>query len=174
MNEYFRLRYADEVVMLLDFERTTDEVFDPDNGVITDTGIDLGITQNNISFASDSNHNYFAFEQSGELWSYDAQSGKMAQIFTFRQKGDSDYRDIYGEHGIRVLRVSESGNVYFIVAGYMNRGRHEGESGVALYYYDAGSGTVEEKLFVDTDRSFDLLRMDVEKLAYVTDDQSMF
>lgn len=56
----------------------------------------------------------------------------------------------------------------------MNRGRHEGESGVALYYYDAGSGTVEEKLFVDTDRSFDLLRMDVEKLAYVTDDQSMF
>ena len=174
VNEYFRLRYADEVVMLLDFERTTDEVFDPDNGVITDTGIDLGITQNNISFASDSNHNYFAFEQSGELWSYDAQSGKMAQIFTFRQKGDSDYRDIYGEHGIRVLRVSESGNVYFIVAGYMNRGRHEGESGVALYYYDAGSGTVEEKLFVDTDRSFDLLRMDVEKLAYVTDDQSMF
>ena len=27
---------------------------------------------------------------------------------------------------------------------------------------------------MDTDRSFDLLRMDVEKLAYVTDDQSMF
>ena len=49
VNEYFRLRYADEVVMLLDFERTTDEVFDPDNGVITDSGIDLGITQNDIS-----------------------------------------------------------------------------------------------------------------------------
>ncbi len=65
----------------------------PDNGVITDSGIDLGITQNDISFASDSSHNYFAFEQSGELWSYDVQSGKMAQIFTFRQKGDSDYRD---------------------------------------------------------------------------------
>lgn len=174
VNEYFRLRYADEVVMLLDFERTTDEVFDPDNGVITDTGIDLGITQNDISFASDSSQNYFAFEQSGELWSYDVQSGKMAQIFTFRQKDDSDYRDIYGEHEIRVLSVSEGGNVYFIVAGYMNRGRHEGESGVALYHYDASSGTVEEKLFVDTNRSYDLLRMDVEKLAYVTEDQQMF
>ncbi len=41
----------------------------------------------------------------------------------------------------------------FIVAGYMNRGRHEGESGVGLYHYDASSGTVEEKLFVDTNRS---------------------
>ena len=174
VNEYFRLRYADEVVMLLDFERTTDEVFDPDNGVITDSGIDLGITQNDISFASDSNHNYFAFEQSGELWSYDVQSGKMAQIFTFRQKGDSDYRDIYGEHDIRVLNVSAGGNVYFIVAGYMNRGRHEGESGVALYYYDASSGTVDEKLFVDTNRSYDLLRKDVEELAYITEDQSTF
>lgn len=59
VNEYFRLRYADEVVMLLDFERTTDEVFDPDNGVITDTGIDLGITQNDISFASDSQPQLF-------------------------------------------------------------------------------------------------------------------
>lgn len=174
VNEYFRLRYADEVVMLLDFERTTDEVFDPDNGVVTDTGIDLGITQNDISFASDSGHNYFAFEQSGELWSYDVQSGKLAQIFTFRQKGDSDYRDIYGEHEIRVLSVSAGGNVYFIVAGYMNRGRHEGESGVALYHYDASSGTVEEKLFVDTNRSYDLLRMDIEKLAYVTEDQQNF
>ena len=67
---------------------------------------------------------------------------------------------------------AQSGNVYFIVAGYMNRGRHEGESGVGLYHYDAGSGTVEEKLFVDTDRSFDLLRRDVEELAYVTEDQS--
>ena len=174
VNEYFRLRYADEVVMLLDFERTTDEVFDPDNGVITDSGIDLGITQNDISFASDSSHNYFAFEQSGELWSYDVQSGKMAQIFTFRQKGDSDYRDIYGEHDIRVLNVSPGGNVYFIVAGYMNRGRHEGESGVGLYHYDASSGTVEEKLFVDTNRSYDLLRREVEELAYITEDQSSF
>ena len=174
VNEYFRLRYADEVVMLLDFERTTDEVFDPDNGVVTDSGIDLGITQNDISFASDADHNYFAFEQSGELWSYDVQSGKLAQIFTFRQKGDTDYRDIYGEHSIRVLSVSPGGNVYFIVAGYMNRGRHEGESGVALYHYDASSGTVEEKLFADTNRSYDLLRMDIEKLAYVTEDQQTF
>lgn len=174
VNEYFRLRYADEIVMLLDFERTTDEVFDPDNGVITETGINLGVTQNDISFASDPGHRYFVFEQSGELWSYDVQSGKMAQIFTFRQKGDSDYRDIYGEHEIRVLNVSESGNAYFIVAGYMNRGRHEGESGVALYHYEASTGTVEEKLFVDTNRSYDLLRMDIEELAYVTDDQEHF
>ena len=45
---------------------------------------------------------------------------------------------------------------------------------MGLYHYDASSGTVEEKLFVDTNRSYDLLRRDVEELAYITEDQSSF
>lgn len=174
VNEYFRLRYADEVVMLLDFERTTTERFNPDNGVLTDNGINLGITSNEISFVSDSQGSYFAFVQGGELWSYCLSDGKMTQVFTFRQKDDSDYRDIYGEHQIRALNVGGSGNIYFIVAGYMNRGRHEGESGVTLYHYDASTGGVEEKLFVNTNRSYDLLKADISELAYVTDDQENF
>ena len=174
VNEYFRLRCADEAIMLLDFERTTTELFNPDNGVMTEHGINLGITQKDISFISDDDNNYFAFVQSGELWSYDIASGKMAQVFTFRQKSDSDYRDIYGQHDIKVLNLSTNGNIYFVVDGYMNRGRHEGQSGVALYYYDASSGGVEEKLFVSTDRSYDLLKTDVKELAYVSDDQEDF
>lgn len=174
VNEYFRLRCADEAIMLLDFERTTTELFNPDNGVMTEHGINLGITQKDISFISDDTNQYFAFVQSGELWSYDINSGKMAQVFTFRQKSDSDYRDIYGQHDIRVLNLSSNGNMYFVVAGYMNRGRHEGQSGAALYYYDASTGGVEEKLFVNTDRSYDLLSADVQELAYVSDDQEDF
>lgn len=174
VNEYFRLRCSDEAIMLLDFERTTNEIFNPDNGVMTDHGISLGITDKDISFISDDENNYFAFVQGGELWSYDIASGKMAQVFTFRQKNNSDYRDIYGQHDIKVLNLSTNGNMYFVVAGYMNRGRHEGESGVALYYYDASSGGIEEKLFVSTDRSYDLLKADVQEISYVSDDQEDF
>lgn len=174
VNEYFRLRYADESVMLLDFERTTNEIFNPDNDVITNNGINLGITDKDISFSSDEQNKYFAFVQGGELWSYDIASGKMAQVFTFRQKNNSDYRDIYGQHEIKVINMSSSGNIYFVVAGYMNRGRHEGESGVGLYYYDALSGGVEEKLFVNTDRSYDSLKSDVNEISYVSDDQEDF
>lgn len=174
VNEYFRLRYADETVMLLDFERSTNEIFNPDNNVITEKGLNLGICDRNISYVTDDKQQYFAFVLGGELWSYNVSSGKMAQVFTFRQKGNSDYRDIYGQHEIKVLNLSTNGNMFFVVAGYMNRGRHEGESGVAVYYYDASSGGIEELLFVDTSRSYDLLKSDVQELSYVTDDQEAF
>ncbi len=98
----------------------------------------------------------------------------MAQVFTFRQKENSDYRDIYGQHDIKILNVSTNGNIQFVVAGYMNRGRHEGESGVAVYFYDASSGGIEEMLFVDTMRSYDLLKADVQEISYVADDQEDF
>lgn len=174
VNEYFRLRYADESVMLLDFERSTNEIFNPDNGVLTDKGIRLGICDSDISFVTDSKSRFYAFEIGGELWSYDSSSGKMAQVFTFRQKGSTDYRDIYGQHDIKILKVSTNGNIQFVVAGYMNRGRHEGESGVAVYFYDASSGGIEEMLFVDTMRSYDLLKADVQEISYVADDQEDF
>lgn len=174
VNEYFRLRYADESVMLLDFERSTNEIFNPDNDVLTDKGIRLGICDRDISFVNDSQSRFYAFEIGGELWSYDSASGKMAQVFTFRQKENSDYRDIYGQHDIKILNVSTNGNIQFVVAGYMNRGRHEGESGVAVYFYDASSGGIEEMLFVDTMRSYDLLKADVQEISYVADDQEDF
>lgn len=174
VNEYFRLRYADETVMLLDFERSTNEIFNPDNGVILENGINFGICDSNISYVTDSNNRFFAFVLGGELWSYDSVSGKMAQVFTFRQKDNTDYRDIYGQHEIKILDLSTNGDLYFVVAGYMNRGRHEGESGVSVCHYDASSGGIEEKLFVDTTRSYDLLKEDVNEISYVTDDQEDF
>lgn len=174
VNEYFRLRYADESVMLLDFERSTNEIFNPDNGVILSNGINFGICSSDIDYATDAQSRYFAFVIGGELWSYDSVSGKMAQVFTFRQKDNTDYRDIYGQHEIKILSLGTNGDLSFVVAGYMNRGRHEGESGVAVYHYDASSGGIEEKLFVDTTRSYDLLRADVQQISYVTDDQEDF
>ncbi len=174
VDEYFRLRYADETVMLLDFERSTNEIFNPDNGVVLDKGLNFGICDANISYVTDSQNRYFAFVVGGELWSYDSVSGKMAQVFTFRQRDNTDYRDIYGQHEIKVLNLSTNGNMYFVVAGYMNRGRHEGESGVAVYHYDASSGGIEECVFVDTTRSYDLLRSDVLEISYITDDQEDF
>lgn len=174
VNEYFRLRYADETVMLLDFERSTNEIFNPDNGVILSNGINFGICSSDISYETDSQGRYLAFVIGDELWSYDSSNGKMAQVFTFRQKDNTDYRDIYGQHQIKILSLGANGDLFFVVAGYMNRGQHEGESGAAVYHYDASSGGIEEKVFVDTTRSYDLLKEDVQEIAYVTDDQEDF
>ena len=73
-----------------------------------------------------------AFTQNGDLWSYAPDTGKFVEIFTFRKNENSDFRDARVEHDITILDVADNGDVDFMVYGYMNRGAHEGYSGVGI------------------------------------------
>ena len=106
--------------------------------------------------------------------SYDVSGNKLVHVFSFAQEGKLDSRSMYNRNDIQVVNIDEQGSMYFLVCGYMNRGIHEGESGVAVYYYDAGSSVVTECLFVDTNQAFSLLKRDVKSLAYVTKDRNGF
>ncbi len=112
--------------------------------------------------------------QENELWTYNTGTGILTQIFSFPQKENMDYRDFYDNHEIRILRVEDSGDVYFLVSGYMNRGDHEGENGIGVYYYEAASSTVDEKVFISSKESSALLNMDVDSLAYITENNDRF
>lgn len=172
--EYYRMRYTDAQLYLLNFERSTIEVFNPDNDVLISKGINIGVAGKDVNYMSDKENNFFAFVQAGDLWQYDVSSSKLSQVFSFRQKTDSDARDNYEQHNMEIISVSDGGNMYFLVYGYMNRGLHEGESGVAVYFYDSAAQSVEEKAFISTTQSFGLLQKDVEALAYVTENEEGF
>lgn len=174
IKEFYRLRYTDTRVFLLDFTRTTDEIFNTDNSVLENSGICLGITDGDVEHVFDEQKKIVAFVQENELWSYRINSGRMTRIFGFPQKENMDYRDFYDRNNIRILRVEETGNVWFTVSGYMNRGKHEGENGIGIYYYEEASSTVEEILFVESMESYDMLKLDIDALAYITDDQEDF
>ena len=174
VHEYYRVRYTDSRVYLLNFERTTDEIFNPENNVIESKGINLGITDKSVEYASDEKNRVVAFVQENELWTYDISAGKMVQVFSFPQKENMDYRDFYDKNTIKILRVSSKGDVWFAVAGYMNRGNHEGENGVAVYYYEAATAMVDEKIFLSSMESSELLQRDAETLAYISEDGSNF
>ena len=45
------------------------------------------------------------------------------------------------------MNMDESGNMDFVVYGYMNRGSHEGECGISLYHYDRDLGQAREQIF---------------------------
>lgn len=174
VSEYYRMRYTESRVLLLDFERDTSEVFNPKNQVISSKGIILGITGRDITYKSDRKNNFLAFVREGALWSYDINANKLVQVFSFPQETGSDARDMYRQNDIEIVNIDEQGNMYFLVCGYMNRGIHEGESGAAVYYYDALGAIVSECLFVDTSQAFSLLWQDVRTLAYVTEDRNEF
>lgn len=174
VSEYYRMRYTQTRIMLLDFERTTQEIFNPENTVLQENGINLGIAGRDIHYKNDAERNFFAFVREGALWLYQVENQKMTQVFSFPQEENSDARDTYGQNDIRIIDIDSQGNMYFLVCGYMNRGNHEGETGIAVYSFDAVTATAQECLFVETKQSYSLLKKDMESLAYVTADRSRF
>lgn len=172
VKEFYRLRYTDTRIFLLDFTRTTEETFNSDKDVLENDGVNLGIVADDVEYAFDEEKTTAAFVLENELWTYKVNGGRLTRVYGFPQQENMDYRDFYDKNNIKILRVDNNSDVWFAVSGYMNRGQHEGENGIGFYHYEEASATVEELLFVQTMESYDTLKLDIDSLAYITDDQS--
>lgn len=172
VKEFYRLRYTDTRIFLLDFTRTTEETFNSDKDVLETDGVNLGIVADDVEYAFDEEKTTAAFVLENELWTYKINGGRLTRVYGFPQQENMDYRDFYDKNNIKILRVDNNSDVWFAVSGYMNRGTHEGENGIGFYHYEEASATVEELLFVQTMESYDTLKLDIDSLAYITDDQS--
>lgn len=169
VEEYYRVRYGTKKMYLLDFERTVEEIFRSDGGNIQGSSIDLGIRSADVDFKTNGTGMLTCFVQQGELWSYNLDENRLSQVFSFRSAEGMDARENYGEHDIRIVRSDEGGSVDFIVYGYMNRGEHEGEVGVSVCHYDGVLKTVEERLFIPSTVSFQMLKERLGQMMYISD-----
>ena len=168
--EYYRIRYTPDRMYLLDFERTMEQIFDEEADVYINDKIVLGITGEKVELKESDGGNVFAFTVADKLYSYNVTDNKLARLFSFYGNTEElrDERSAYDRHDIRVLTVDETGNILFLVYGYMNRGRHEGCVGVVLYAYNSVANTVEELAYIPYDKSYELLKTDIEKLSYLS------
>ncbi len=167
VEEYYRIRYTPNRIYLLDYDRYMRQVFDPDRkSSFANDKVVLGITDPEVDFLENEDGRVVAFVQNGALYAFRNSDNRAVRIFSFFRKGDEDERNRYDRHGIRILQVDEAGNVRFIVYGYMNRGRHEGQTGVSVYYYNNAQNRIEEEIYIPYTRSFDYLESEIGKLAY--------
>lgn len=167
VREYYRVRYTPDRMYLLDFEREMTQIFDENTDVFVNDKIMLGIVDEDVKMKESDGGNVFAFVSSNKLYSYNVTDQKLARLFSFYEDDITDLRSSYTRHQIKIMNVDEAGNVVFIVYGYMNRGRHEGEVGVSVYFYNSMTNTVEEQIYIPYERSYELLKSDVEKLSYI-------
>mgnify|MGYP002571762344 FL=1 len=174
VTEFYRMRYTESRIRLLDFERSAEQIFNPSLSVISDNGLLLGVRDKNVSTLTDKEGTVVAFVQAGELWTYAPDTGKFVKVFGFRKDSDSDFRDSRVEHDIKLLNVSDTGDVDFMVYGYMNRGPHEGYCGVGIYRYNCDQNVIEEKVFLPNQKSYDFLKSDMGILSYVSKDNQLF
>lgn len=174
VTDFYRMRYDETRIRLLDFERSATQVFAPSRSVISNSGLILGVRSKNVDYMTNEEGSVTAFTQNGDLWSYAPDTGKFVEIFTFRKNENSDFRDARVEHDITILDVADNGDVDFMVYGYMNRGAHEGYSGVGIYHYNNDKSVIEEQVFIPCTESYEFLKEDLGTLSYVNQNDQLF
>lgn len=168
VEEFYRVRFVNNQMYLLDFQRNMTQFFKEKENVYAHDKIILGIAGEDIPFMESEDGNNFAFEIQNKLCSYNVTNNKLAVLFCFYDEYNKDIRTIYNNHDFKILDVDEAGNVQFVVYGYMNRGRHEGEVGIQIYYYNSMLNTVEEMVYIPYDKSYQILKTEMDELLYVS------
>ncbi|MDO4277917.1 MAG: hypothetical protein Q4C69_03715 [Lachnoclostridium edouardi] len=180
VRENFTMRQGASRLYLMDYTRDMAQIFSGNKELFSGKRIMLGITgEEELSIKKSDNGRYIAFVTGGELWRFDQEEERAVKIFTFRGQSETDLRCSFDRHDIKIIQVEDTGNVDFLVYGYMNRGTHEGDVGAAYYRFTDGSGsiqedTIEEKFFIPVQASFEEIKMDVNQLSYLGDNDLFY
>ena len=167
--EYFRVRYAKDRMYLLNYERNMEAYMRYDTIDRTNNRILLGIGTNQKQLVSKKGGKKVAFVVQDELWYYDYQKSNMYKVFSFEGEDYRDSRNNYQKHDIQIMKLKSNGDISFLVYGYMNRGKHEGENGIAVYQFSASEQRIEELAFIPTKIQYDMMKNDIKKGAFLSD-----
>lgn len=173
IKEFFRVRLSEEEMYLLDYNRSMNQVFDGTQNVLDKNGILLGIASGDIPYETNSDGTILAFVQERDLWIYNREKDELSQVFSFANKEGYDVRSRNDQHAVRIISMEKNGDTVFAVYGYMNRGMHEGEVGVAVYQYSSKKNAVEEKAFIPSTKSFAIAEDEFGKMVYYNNEQEL-
>ncbi|MGL5434212.1 MAG: hypothetical protein ACRDBO_02270 [Lachnospiraceae bacterium] len=175
VEENFTMKWNSLRIYMMDYERTLNQVFQGDPASYSGKRIMLGITNDSeVRVKKSTNNQMLAFLINRELWCYDQSEERSVQIFSFRTEDSADMRGNYDQHEIEILQVQDNGDVDFLVYGYMNRGRHEGDTGVACYRYDASSNAIAERFFVPIRATYEEIKLDLKQLANINSSDMLY
>lgn len=175
VQEFYRLRSSQGQIMLLDFERSAEQIFDGNLPVLTDTGLNLGVTGRDVQYVTNQNADIVAFTSCGDLWVYDRSANKVTRVFSFRSDEGFDERTEDRNHGISICDVDDgTGDISFIVYGYMSAGDHEGDLGISVYSYSAERNVSEEKVFLPVGESYEVMAQTLDSLAYINSSDMLY
>lgn len=169
IKEFYRVRYTENRIYLLDYERKMEALFDIELTSLAKSEFKIGVTnKEDMELVTSAENGKLSFVRNGELWYYNLPENKIVQVFSFRGE-DSDYlRNDYDQHDIRILNMDDGGNINFAVYGYMNRGDYEGKVALVLYHFSADTKRIEELVCIPLETTFQVLKEDIHDFSYVS------
>ncbi|MCR5202282.1 MAG: C39 family peptidase [Lachnospiraceae bacterium] len=175
VTEYYRVRLSKGTYYLLNYKRKMEAIFKPELTSLTKSEFKIGITDKdnfNISISDDNEH--MAFVRNGTLWSYNLKNNQLGKVFSFEQ-GDDDYlTNDFDSHDIKIINMKNSGNIDFVVYGYMNSGDYEGRVSIILYAFNAKKNELSEKIYVPLNTTYDRLKEDFGSFCYINDKNDFY
>ncbi|MGI6071836.1 MAG: hypothetical protein ACOX75_02305 [Lachnospiraceae bacterium] len=173
--EYYRMRTANKKTYILNYERTTDQIFDPyAEGTIETGAAKLGIMADDvITRMCNPSGTISVFVANETLWAMDTGAKTLRKIFSF-STSVNDKREMYDRHELKIIDVTDEGDIQFIVYGYMNAGLHEGRVGISMYTYRAESEEAVEEIFIPTNLPYEILKESIGNLFYLSDTNNLY
>ncbi|MBQ9562985.1 MAG: hypothetical protein IJU99_06000 [Lachnospiraceae bacterium] len=167
VREFYRIRYTPERTWLLNFERETEQFFDPADAGNSENALKLGIRkEDETPILTNESGDYVAFVQNRELWLYQVASNKLRSVFSVRNPQDP-VRSTYDQFGVELLDIDKAGNLDFMVVGYACAGEEEGKVGIRLFRYDTQEDLLREKVMIPLSVPYEMVKDDVGSFAYV-------
>lgn len=175
VTEFFRVKIGINTTYMYVYDRTVEQLFDPTNQNISSTRINLGLDSDlNVKYKSNGTGSFVSFIKNGSLWTMDMKENRIISLFSFEEMEDGDLRMEYDQFDIDIISTDNDGNTLFLLYGYMEKGAHEGQVGVALYKYIYKDNAVSELVFIPSTKPYSILKDSVGKFAYITDDNILY
>ena len=174
ITEFYRVRWTEKRIYLLDYHRTMKQEFDLSAFDVDGQAFSLGIIDpDDVRVMTNSAGDRIGFVDRDSLWCWNAGSNECTEVFTFAEKDDYD-RGGFDSHHIELLYMDDAGNMDFMVCGYMNRGAYEGKVAVVLYHYSADDAVITEKACIPVEIPYELLRQSLHDFAYINSHSVFF
>ncbi len=157
--ETMTLQKNKAAMYLLAYERHAAQLWSASEDTVSAKGFLLGVQeQENVQLLTAGSTTAFAVN--GELYSYEAGEQKLTRVFSFRRNGEHELRSFRSDCDIRIMEVSENGDIEFAVSGYMNGGIREGMSGAVGYTWQAETGKLKEIMAAASDKAPEIVKAD--------------
>ena len=171
--ESFRIKTGIERLYLLDYTRTMDELIQKDRELYYGSTMVIGIESQMPELILSDNEDIVAFVHEGALFTCHSKENYISEVFSLYDE-DMDMRTLRNDVDIKVLRITEEGDMIFAVYGYIPRGVHEGEVGTIIYSYTSAYNTADEILFIPYNKSASLLEDNVNRGLFLGDEDELF
>lgn len=174
VEEFFRTRFTSDRMYLLEYERQMNQLIESSNLIVANDKVMLGISTGEVSLVENASGTIVAFEENNALYSFSVSENKLAVIYSPYETAQIDYRTVFANQKIKVLYISETGNITYMVYGHLSQGEKEGLVGIQIFTYDSTTNTIEEKAFIPYARSESVLMAQMEQMAYINVNNIMF